>query len=140
MELINSIKPYIVHFLDATAVVSSSIRKTKLPNLLKTWRFCSLDKTLDPSSHTESWRLQSRTFTSSSSNSLRYKTDFFFSLTFESIILKEDSLNEIRTVEAEVASYLDNMYKYHTVRGKLISKVAKYPHVVRRIVFQFIHI
>lgn len=43
---------------------------------------------------------------------------------------KEDSLAEIRTIEAEVATYLDHFFKYHSVRGKLVSKLAKYPHVV----------
>lgn len=45
--------------------------------------------------------------------------------------LKEESLSEIRTVESEVATYLDHIYKYHAVRGKLVLKVAKFPHVVR---------
>jgi hypothetical protein len=47
-----------------------------------------------------------------------------------SLQIQEDSLAEIRAVEAEVATYLDHIYKYHTVRGKFISKIAKYPHVV----------
>lgn len=46
-----------------------------------------------------------------------------------SLQIQEDSLSEIRAVEAEVATYLDHIYKYHTVRGKFISKLYKYPHV-----------
>lgn len=47
-----------------------------------------------------------------------------------SLQIQEDSLAEIRTIEAEVATYLDHFFKYHSVRGKLVSKLAKYPHVV----------
>lgn len=46
-----------------------------------------------------------------------------------SLQIQEDSLAEIRSIEAEVATYLDHFFKYHSVRGKLVSKVAKYPHV-----------
>ena len=37
---------------------------------------------------------------------------------------------EARQVETEAATYLDQLARYHITRGKLISKVAKYPHVV----------
>lgn len=43
--------------------------------------------------------------------------------------IQEDSLAEIRSIESEVATYLDHIYKYYAVRGKLVSKFAKYPHV-----------
>lgn len=46
-----------------------------------------------------------------------------------SLQIQEDSLAEIRAIEAEVANYLDHMYKYYAVRAKLVSKYAKYPHV-----------
>ena len=49
-----------------------------------------------------------------------------------SLQIQEDSLAEIRSIEAEVANYLDHIYKYYAVRGKLVSKLAKYPHVVKK--------
>lgn len=85
VEMIKLIKPYIIYFLDSTAV-------------LKLWIQLLIPKIED------------------------FKAEL-------SLQIQEDSLAEIRTVEGEVASYLDHIYKYHTVRGKLISKVAKYPHV-----------
>lgn len=47
-----------------------------------------------------------------------------------SLEIQEGTLAEIRGIEAEVANYLDHIYKYYAVRGKLVSKLAKYPHVV----------
>jgi len=84
-DLIKIIKPYIVHFLDASAI-------------LKLWIQILIPKVED------------------------FKTEL-------SLQIQEDSLAEIRGVEAEVATYLDHIYKYNTVRGKFISKLAKYPHV-----------
>jgi proteasome activator subunit 3 (PA28 gamma) len=47
-----------------------------------------------------------------------------------SLQIQEETLSEIRAIESEVATYLDHIYKYHAVRGKLVAKLAKYPHVV----------
>lgn len=46
-----------------------------------------------------------------------------------SLQIQEETLAEIRAIESEVATYLDHIYKYYAVRGKLVSKLAKYPHV-----------
>ncbi|CAD6198560.1 unnamed protein product [Caenorhabditis auriculariae] len=43
--------------------------------------------------------------------------------------IQEEALSEVRTVENEVASFLDQMGRYFTSRAKLITKIAKYPHV-----------
>ncbi len=48
-----------------------------------------------------------------------------------SLQIQEDSLAEIRTIESEVAAYLDHIYKYYADRAKLVSKFAKYPHIVK---------
>jgi len=37
---------------------------------------------------------------------------------------------ELRTVESEAASYLDQISRYYITRAKLVSKIVKYPHVV----------
>jgi hypothetical protein len=52
-----------------------------------------------------------------------------------SLEIQEGTLAEIRGIEAEVANYLDHIYKYYAVRGKLVSKLAKYPHVVCHKIF-----
>ena len=57
-----------------------------------------------------------------------------------SLQIQEDSLAEIRSIEAEVANYLDHIYKYYAVRGKLVSKLAKYPHVVGQSIFVHFHL
>ena len=44
--------------------------------------------------------------------------------------LQEDTLGEARQVESEAASYLDQISRYFITRAKLVSKVAKYPHIV----------
>ncbi|XP_022257891.1 proteasome activator complex subunit 3-like, partial [Limulus polyphemus] len=36
---------------------------------------------------------------------------------------------EIRTVESEGASYFDQLSRYYMTRAKIVSKVAKYPHI-----------
>lgn len=41
----------------------------------------------------------------------------------------QDSLAEVRTLETEVAQYIDLTCKYLISRGELIKKVVKYPHV-----------
>ncbi|KAG7278752.1 hypothetical protein CRUP_008364 [Coryphaenoides rupestris] len=43
---------------------------------------------------------------------------------------QEETVAELRTVEGEAASYLDQISRYYITRAKLVSKVAKYPHVV----------
>lgn len=45
------------------------------------------------------------------------------------VSIQEDTLGEIRTVEGEAAAYLDQISRYFLTRGKIIAKVAKYPHV-----------
>ncbi|XP_077978087.1 proteasome activator complex subunit 3-like [Glandiceps talaboti] len=45
------------------------------------------------------------------------------------VSVQEDTLSEIRQVESEAASYLDQISRYFITRGKIVSKVAKYPHV-----------
>ncbi|XP_013378905.1 proteasome activator complex subunit 3 [Lingula anatina] len=45
------------------------------------------------------------------------------------VSIQEDTLAEARQVESETATFLDQMTRYFIHRGKLISKVAKYPHV-----------
>ncbi|XP_041478163.1 proteasome activator complex subunit 3-like [Lytechinus variegatus] len=45
------------------------------------------------------------------------------------VSVQEDTLSELRQVESEAASYLDQISRYYITRGKLVSKVAKYPHV-----------
>jgi proteasome activator subunit 3 (PA28 gamma) len=45
------------------------------------------------------------------------------------VSIQEDAQNEIRTVEGEAASYFDQLSRYFMTRGKLVSKVAKYPHI-----------
>uniref|UniRef100_A0A8C3R5B0 Proteasome activator complex subunit 3 n=1 Tax=Cyanoderma ruficeps TaxID=181631 RepID=A0A8C3R5B0_9PASS len=43
--------------------------------------------------------------------------------------LQEETVAELRTVESEAASYLDQISRYYITRAKLVSKIAKYPHV-----------
>uniref|UniRef100_A0A914CNC5 Proteasome activator complex subunit 3 n=1 Tax=Acrobeloides nanus TaxID=290746 RepID=A0A914CNC5_9BILA len=45
------------------------------------------------------------------------------------VSIQEEALNEVRTVEAEAASFLDQMSRYFVSRARLVTKVAKYPHV-----------
>lgn len=46
------------------------------------------------------------------------------------VSIQEETLSEIRTVEAEAAAYFDQMSRYFLSRAKIITKIAKYPHVV----------
>ena len=39
-------------------------------------------------------------------------------------------MGEARQVESEAATFFDQISRYFLTRGKIISKVAKYPHVV----------
>ncbi|XP_071803153.1 proteasome activator complex subunit 3-like [Asterias amurensis] len=54
------------------------------------------------------------------------------------VSIQEDTLAELRQVESESGAYLDQISRYFITRAKLISKVAKYPHVedYRRSVFE----
>lgn len=45
------------------------------------------------------------------------------------VSVQEDTLGEIRQVESDGCSYLDAISSYHLNRGKVITKIAKYPHV-----------
>uniref|UniRef100_A0A2L2XXS9 Proteasome activator complex subunit 3 n=2 Tax=Parasteatoda tepidariorum TaxID=114398 RepID=A0A2L2XXS9_PARTP len=45
------------------------------------------------------------------------------------VSIQEDTLGEVRTVESEAAAYFDQISRYFLTRGKIVSKVAKYPHV-----------
>ena len=38
-------------------------------------------------------------------------------------------MGEIRQVESDGCSYLDAISSYHLNRGKVVTKIAKYPHV-----------
>jgi len=46
-------------------------------------------------------------------------------------------MSEARQIETEAATYLDQMSRYFLTRGKIVSKVAKYPHVVSRPCFLY---
>lgn len=43
--------------------------------------------------------------------------------------VQEDTLAEARQVETEAATFLDQISRYYLTRGKLISRIAKYPHI-----------
>ncbi|VDK68357.1 unnamed protein product [Onchocerca ochengi] len=45
------------------------------------------------------------------------------------VSIQEEALSEVRTVEGEAASFLDQMSRYFVSRARLVTKVAKYPHV-----------
>uniref|UniRef100_UPI00359024FC proteasome activator complex subunit 3-like n=1 Tax=Myxine glutinosa TaxID=7769 RepID=UPI00359024FC len=45
------------------------------------------------------------------------------------VSVQEDTVAELRTVEGEAASFLDQISRYYVSRAKLVAKVAKYPHV-----------
>lgn len=45
------------------------------------------------------------------------------------VSIQEETLGELRQVEGEAASFLDQISRYFLTRGKIICKVAKYPHV-----------
>jgi len=54
------------------------------------------------------------------------------------VSIQEDALGEIRTVEAEAATFYEQITRYHISRAKIVSKVAKYPHVMdyRRVIME----
>ncbi|XP_066993665.1 proteasome activator complex subunit 3 isoform X2 [Anabrus simplex] len=45
------------------------------------------------------------------------------------VSIQEDTLAEIQSVESEAASFYDQISRYFLSRAKMVSKVAKYPHV-----------
>ncbi|XP_018900120.2 proteasome activator complex subunit 3 isoform X1 [Bemisia tabaci] len=45
------------------------------------------------------------------------------------VSVQEETLEEIQSVESEAATYFDQISRYHATRAKLVSKVAKYPHI-----------
>lgn len=45
------------------------------------------------------------------------------------VSIQEDTMGEARQVESEAASYLEQVSRYFITRAKLVSKVAKYPHI-----------
>ncbi|KAK0175252.1 hypothetical protein PV327_009016 [Microctonus hyperodae] len=46
------------------------------------------------------------------------------------VSVQEDTLAEIQSVESEAAAYFDQISRYFVSRGKILSKVAKYPHIL----------
>ncbi|XP_057335648.1 proteasome activator complex subunit 3 isoform X3 [Microplitis mediator] len=55
------------------------------------------------------------------------------------VSIQEETLGEIQSVESEAAAFFDQISRYFVSRGKIISKVAKYPHILdyRRAVQEF---
>ena len=45
------------------------------------------------------------------------------------VSIQEDTLGEVSSAESEAATYFHEMSRYYSFRAKLISKVAKYPHL-----------
>lgn len=45
------------------------------------------------------------------------------------VSIQEETLAEVRVVETEAATYFDQVSRYYMSRGKIVSKIAKYPHV-----------
>ncbi|PSN46138.1 Proteasome activator complex subunit 3 [Blattella germanica] len=45
------------------------------------------------------------------------------------VSIQEDTLGEIQSVESEAAAFFDQISRYFVSRGKIVSKVAKYPHI-----------
>ncbi|XP_011300508.1 proteasome activator complex subunit 3 isoform X2 [Fopius arisanus] len=46
------------------------------------------------------------------------------------VSIQEDTLAEIQSVETEAAGFFDQISRYFVSRGKILSKVAKYPHIL----------
>ncbi|XP_012282837.1 proteasome activator complex subunit 3 isoform X2 [Orussus abietinus] len=46
------------------------------------------------------------------------------------VSIQEDTLAEVQSVESEAAAFFDQISRYFISRGKMISKVAKYPHIL----------
>lgn len=45
------------------------------------------------------------------------------------VSIQEDTLAEIQTVESEAAAFFDQISRFFLTRAKVVSKVAKYPHI-----------
>lgn len=45
------------------------------------------------------------------------------------VSIQEDTLAEIQSVESEADAFFDQISRYFLSRAKIISKVAKYPHI-----------
>lgn len=45
------------------------------------------------------------------------------------VSVQEDTLGEIQSVESEAAAFFDQISRYFISRAKIVSKVAKYPHI-----------
>lgn len=45
------------------------------------------------------------------------------------VSIQEDVLAEIRASEGEAAAYYDQISRYFSLRGKLVAKIAQYPHI-----------
>lgn len=45
------------------------------------------------------------------------------------VSVQEDTLAEIQSVETEAAAFFDQISRYFISRAKVVSKVAKYPHI-----------
>jgi len=45
------------------------------------------------------------------------------------VSIQEDMLAEIRSVESEAAAFFDQISRYFITRGKIVTKVTKYPFV-----------
>jgi len=45
------------------------------------------------------------------------------------VSIQEDVVAEARTVESEASSYLDQITRYYLQRARIITKIAKYPHI-----------
>lgn len=43
--------------------------------------------------------------------------------------VQEETLGEIQSVESEAAAFFDQISRYFISRAKIVSKVAKYPHI-----------
>lgn len=46
------------------------------------------------------------------------------------VSIQEDTLTEVRTVETEAATHFELVSRYYMSRGKVVAKIARYPHVV----------
>lgn len=45
------------------------------------------------------------------------------------VAIQEDTLSEIQSVESEAAAFFDQIARYFMSRAKIVSKVAKWPHI-----------
>lgn len=45
------------------------------------------------------------------------------------VSIQEDTLAEVQSVESEAAAFFDQISRYFITRAKIVSKVAKYPHI-----------